>query len=184
MLVTDAALGEPSEGEVGPLMVDVIRTRRLELIPISDAFVAALLAGDLVAAQHEIGAGVSPWLLRRTDHVAQLRLAQSRPGAVTIAGAARAIVLTEAPGRRRVIGSIGLHGPADASGSLEVGCRIDPAFRRRGLAAEALTAICDWAADELGVSRFLVSIVTREPSLQACGVPNDGTRLPSVGSRP
>jgi hypothetical protein len=60
-----------------------------------------------------------------------------------------------------VIGTIGFHGPPDERGRLEVSCRIDPAQRSRGYAAEALSALLDWTTARYGVNRFLVALPTR-----------------------
>lgn len=62
------------------------------------------------------------------------------------------------PGRRRVIGSICFHGPPDDRGRLELGCAIDPADQHQGYAAEATTALVDWAARRYGITRFVVAI--------------------------
>ena len=68
------------------------------------------------------------------------------------------MVLTEADGGRRVVGSIGFHGPPDAQGRLEVGYSVDPPFRRRGYASESVKALFDWAHREHGITRFVASI--------------------------
>jgi RimJ/RimL family protein N-acetyltransferase len=59
----------------------------------------------------------------------------------------RYVVLRRGPkGGAVVIGIVGSKGPAEA-GVVEVGCSIVPAFRRRGLATEAVRALVDWAFD-------------------------------------
>jgi RimJ/RimL family protein N-acetyltransferase len=77
------------------------------------------------------------------------------------------LVLADDSGVRHVVGSIGFHGPPDDQGRLEVGYRVEPSYRRRGLAREAVTAMFDWAASEHGIHRFVASISpTNAPSLQ------------------
>ena len=76
------------------------------------------------------------------------------------------MVLTEADGTRRVVGTIGFHGPPDDRGRLEVGYSVQAAYRRRGFTREAVRALFDWAAAEHGIRRFIASISpTNEASL-------------------
>jgi RimJ/RimL family protein N-acetyltransferase len=138
--------------------VEIIRTARLELVPLDASFVDALKRGDRRAAEREIGARVSRWLVIDPAHFVQLRLAQLAADAIGMAGIGRAIVLVPATGRRRVIGSIGFHGPPDDRGRLELGCVIDPVDQRQGYAAEAMTALVEWAAHRHGITRFVVAI--------------------------
>lgn len=49
------------------------------------------------------------------------------------------------------VGRAGFHGPPDAAGMVEVGYAVDPAFRRRGYAREALIALLKWAKDDASV---------------------------------
>jgi RimJ/RimL family protein N-acetyltransferase len=63
-----------------------------------------------------------------------------------------------APEGRRVIGSIGFHGPPDEGGRLEIGYSVDPDYRRRGFAIEAVRAMFDWALVRHGIHRFVASV--------------------------
>lgn len=116
------------------------------------------MRGDRRAAEREIGAAVSHWLAIESAHLVQLRLAQLTADAAGLDALGRAMVLVPPTGRRRVIGSIGFHGPPDERGRLELGYAIDPAYRQRGYAAEAMWALFDWAATRYGVTSFLVSV--------------------------
>ncbi len=60
--------------------------------------------------------------------------------------------------RRWIVGSVGFHAPPGPDGRAEVGYHVEPEFRRRGIAIEAVTALFDWAAREHGVTRFRASI--------------------------
>jgi ribosomal-protein-alanine N-acetyltransferase len=133
-----------------------IRTARLDLVPISTAFAQALVDGDRHRASTIIGAAVGGWLGGDPSHVVQLAMAQAAAG--TPEGGGRVIVLVGQAGRRRAIGSIGFHGPPDDRGRIEVGSRINPAHRGRGYAGEAMTAMFEFAATKLGITRFLVAV--------------------------
>ncbi len=135
-----------------------IRTARLELVPLTVPFIDALIRGDLNAAARKIGAGVSHWLAIESAHLVQLHLAQLTADAAGLEIPGRVMVLVPPTRRRRVIGSIGFHGPPDERGRLELGYTVDPAYRRQGYAAEAVTALFDWAATRYGIRRFLVSV--------------------------
>lgn len=133
-----------------------IRTRRLEIVTLTQSFVDAITARDLETAEWELGASVSRWLATDASHLVQLRLAGRAAATEGYQGFGRVIML---PGsRRRAIGSIGFHGPPDDRGRLEVGCRIHPAHRGRGYGAEATAALLDWATRRFGVTRFLLAV--------------------------
>ena len=140
-----------------------IRTSRLQLVPISAAFAHALVDGDRSRASVIIGAAVGRWFAGDSAHVVQLAIAEAAAEPGMPQGGGRVAMLVERTGRRRAIGSVGFHGPPDERGRLEVGCRIDPAYRGRGYAGEAMTAMLEWAAVHLGITRFLVSVSSAEP---------------------
>ena len=143
---------------------EVIRTARLELVPFSARLLEAVLRGDLEAASHETGARVPRWLANDPSPVIQLHLAELAARTAGLGGFGRLIVLATDGGGRRVIGSIGFHGPPDERRCLEVGARLHPGHRGRGYAIEALTGILGWAASRFGITRFVVAIqVRREP---------------------
>lgn len=138
-------------------ILDPIGTPRLELVPITAALAQALVDGDRSRASFMLGAAVSTGFAAHSAHVVQLAIAlAAERGAPE--GGGRVIVLVERSGRRRAIGSVGFHGPPDERGRLEIGCRVDPAHRGRGYAGEAMTAMFEWAAARLGITRFLVSV--------------------------
>lgn len=154
-------------GEAPELAVPSIQTERLELESMSVPFMEALVARDLVAAELAVGAHVPAWLPDQLDHFLQYRLAQLAVDPSIREWLGRAMVLTDDVGRRRVVGTIGFHGPPDPLGRAEIGYSVDPVYRRRGLAREAVRAMFDWAASIHGVRRFVASISpTNEPSLR------------------
>lgn len=114
-----------------------------------------------------MGAAVPVWMSNEMANFARLRLAQLKSDPSIRQWLGRAMVLTDSDGRRRVIGSIGFHGPPNAEGKAEIGYRVDPEFRRRGYAREAIRALFDWAYRERGIENFVASISpTNEPSLR------------------
>lgn len=67
---------------------------------------------------------------------------------------------------REVVGYINFHGPSDDEGRAELGYTVFEEHRRRGYATEAMQAMMNWARQEHGVQRFLLSISPQNaPSL-------------------
>jgi RimJ/RimL family protein N-acetyltransferase len=75
------------------------------------------------------------------------------------------MVWTHPNGRRETIGTIGFHGPPDEGGRVEIGYRVEPGFRRHGIATEAVRALLAWAEAQ-GIHRFRASVApANDPSL-------------------
>jgi RimJ/RimL family protein N-acetyltransferase len=152
--------------EVDP-PVETIRTQRLELVSMTTAFMHALQARDYETASREAGALVPPGFAEHLDDFFRYRLSQLDADPSIRQWLGRVIVLADESAARPVIGSIGFHGPPDERGRLEIGYRVEPSYRRRGVAREAVRAMFDWAASRHGIHRFVASISpTNEPSLQ------------------
>jgi ribosomal-protein-alanine N-acetyltransferase len=98
-----------------------IVTPRLELVSMSVPFMEALARKDLAAASAEMGAIVPAWVADELENFLKYRLGQLRLDPSIRVWLGRAMVLTEDDGTRRVVGSIGFHGPPDEQGRLEVG---------------------------------------------------------------
>ena len=121
-------------------------TARLELRPIPPA-AAVALPDDRATAERALGCVMAPtWphaaLLGILPAQADMRDGEERH-------TAWAIIERETA---TVIGDIGFHGPPDADGLIEVGYSVEPAWRRRGLAGEALAALLTWVEREPGVT--------------------------------
>jgi RimJ/RimL family protein N-acetyltransferase len=130
-------------------------------------FMLALGRRDMRAASDEIGAAVPEWLAEQLDGFVKYRLGQLDKDLSLQSWLGRALVITDGEDGRRVIGSIGFHGPPDESGRLEIGYSVDPGYRRQGFAREAVRTMFDWAHANHGVDRFLASISpNNEPSLR------------------
>lgn len=120
-------------------------------------FLEALAGGDVEGAAREVDAVVPDWLPEQLELFVQYRLATLRVDPSARPWLGRAMVLTDAGGARRVIGTVGFHAPPDEAGRLEIGYRVDPGYRRQGYAIEAVRGLMDWAAAR-GVHRFVASI--------------------------
>ena len=123
-----------------------VRTERLDLLPIPPA-AAAALPGDRATAQAELGSALPPtWphaaLLGVLARQGSLRDGQERFGAWCIIERTADVV----------IGDIGFDGPPDADGIVEIGYSIDPGWRRRGMAGEALAGLLGWVDREADVT--------------------------------
>jgi len=133
-------------------------TARFELVSMSLPFMRLLLARDLEAAARKIGAIIPPDMPDRLDNFLQFRIADLEVDASAQPWLGRAIVLTDPDGTRHAIGSAGFHAPPDHDGRVEIGYRVEPEYRRRGVATEVVRALLDWAAREHGVTRFRASV--------------------------
>lgn len=139
------------------MTVPPIRTTRFQLVSMSMAFMRALVARDLAAAEAEIGAIVPVNYPDTLDHFLQFRIADLNADPAAQPWLGRAIVLTEANGTRRIIGSVGFHAPPGPDGRVEIGYRVEPAYRRQGVATEVARAMFDWAHGQ-GVDRFRAAV--------------------------
>lgn len=82
---------------------------------------------------------------------------------------------------RTLIGDIGFKGPPDASGTVEIGYSVLPAFQRQGYATEAARGLVSWACAQSQISRVIAEcLADNQPSmrvLERLGM----RRLPSEG---
>ena len=131
----------------------VIRSARLDLVPLETEFFAAALAGDSGEASRLLGARVpADWPdLRDTQ---QVFLERIRAEPALAPWSMRALVLRA---EQRMVGHIGCHGPPTPDG-VELAYTVFAPDRRRGFAREACGALMDWARREYGVERFVLSI--------------------------
>jgi ribosomal-protein-alanine N-acetyltransferase len=143
-----------------------IASPRLALVSFSPRAMRAVLDGDLEIAEDELGAAVPRGLRERLGELFERRLADVDRDPSVLPWMARAMVLTDNLGARRVIGSVGFHGAPNEDGQVEIGYHVEPGFRRRGFATEAVRALLEWAAAEHGIRRFRASVLpSNEPSL-------------------
>jgi [ribosomal protein S5]-alanine N-acetyltransferase len=130
-------------------------------------FMEALARDDVAAAAAEIGATVPHDMPEYLRDFLRYRLTQLAADPTIREWLGRAMVWTDGDGGRHVIGSVGFHGAPDEERRLEIGYKVEPAFRRQGIAREAAAAMFDWAYREHGIRRFVASISpSNEPSLR------------------
>ena len=138
-------------------IVPTIRTPRFELVSMSLSFMHHLVARDLAAAEAEIDAVIPIDFPDRLDHFLQFRIADLGADPAAQPWLGRSIVLTDPDGLRLVIGSAGFHAPPGPDGRVEIGYRVEPEYRRQGVATEVARALFDWAHAQ-GVDRFRAAV--------------------------
>ena len=147
---------------------DPILSERLELVSMSPAIVEALLAGRDAEAARLIGGRLGDGWPGRHERFFRLRLGQMQGEPSVQQWLVRALVLRDG---REVIGHAGFHGPPGVNGpslpdAVELGYEVFEPLRGRGLATEATSALIDWAREEQGIRRYVLSISPEnEPSL-------------------
>lgn len=153
--MSGAVAGGPARGS------DTIRTARLDLVPMTHAFLEATLAGDRARQAAVLGAAVAPDWPDETGWVARWRDALFVEPALA-PWLSRAMVLRS---ERRMVGNIGFHGRPGAAalevfapGGVEFGYTVSARDRRQGFAREAASGLIAWARALHGISHFAVSI--------------------------
>lgn len=138
----------------------MIRTERLELVPLGAASIEALLDGRPLPF-----AVPADWPDEHDARFLRLRLRQLREHPERIRWPVYAIVHDS-----ELVGHIGYHGPPGVNArrdaeAVEVGYTIFPEHRRQGLATEAVRAVIA-DAQARGIGRVVASVAPdNEPSL-------------------
>lgn len=139
----------------------VIRTQRLDLVPLTAEVLALSLAGDRSEVQRLLGATLPPEWPIYPDLFA-MRLAKLKEDPALLPWLTRAMVLRETA---EVIGVTGFHTAPGAEylipfspGAVEFGYTVLPAWRRRGFARETALGLMNWATTEHGIRKFIMSI--------------------------
>lgn len=138
-----------------------IPTDHLDLIPLTPAFLRASLNHDLTTAAH-LSKLTLPSFWPDCEDVLSLRLAQLEADPSLQPWLLRAIALRSTG---EMIGHIGFHtAPAPeylqpySPGAVEFGFTVFPLFRRHGFAQEASLALMNWAHQNHGVTKFIMTI--------------------------
>ena len=152
-----AAAGTLSLMENRQPVVASIRTERVELASMSLAFMQALVAGDHDTATREMGADLPAGLAEDLRNFLNYRIPDLEADPSIQPWLGRGIIWSHPDGRRELIGSLGFHNAPDETGRVEIGYRVEAAFRRRGIATECVRALLAWAETQ-GVHRFRASV--------------------------
>jgi RimJ/RimL family protein N-acetyltransferase len=138
-----------------------IETPRLVLRTLPSAALAALAAGDSAEASRQAGCDLSAFPDDERP-IAAVRLKDLADDPGYLPWSLRAMALKPS---LAFVGHFNFHSKPGADylaelapGAVEMGYFIVPAWRRRGLAEEAVLGMMDWAARAHGVCRFVVSV--------------------------
>ncbi len=148
----------------------LIRSERLDLVPLLPPFLEASLAGDHAAAAHLLGVTVPAEWWSETE-LMRLRLSAVQTDPRLQPWLLRAIVLRR---EQLMVGHVGFHTQPGAAyldalapGGIELGYTIFAPFRQQGYATEACAALMGWAHQAHHITRFVVSISPNNlPSLR------------------
>jgi [ribosomal protein S5]-alanine N-acetyltransferase len=143
-------------------MTALIHSKRLDLIPMTPAFLRASLEHNIQRAEQELQLSLpSGWPGESAD-LLSLRLKQLEEEPALQKWLVRAMVLR---GAAIMVGHIGFHTAPDADylrsfspGGVEFGFTVFPSFQRQGYAREAAIALMHWARQTHDVKRFVLSI--------------------------
>ena len=134
----------------------ISRRSLIEIIHLDPATIRACALGNLATANRTSPVPLTPFVVsaecRRTWTYRATQVDQDPGCAAWVTGVMWASHLST------VVGLAGFHAPPDETGMVEIGYRTDPAWRRRGFAREAVTALLERAAREPGVSTVRASV--------------------------
>ena len=149
----------------------IISSERLDLLPMTPAFLRASLLRDQDEAARLLGVAVPEDWPDGVENLLEMRLADLEATPSLQPWLLRAIVLRETGA---MVGYGGFHtAPAAAylasfsPQAVEMGWTILPAFRRRGYARETALALMHWARHHHHISEFILTISPENLASQA-----------------
>ena len=124
---------------------ELLRTERLQLVPVRRDVARAVVAGDLAALGREGLEPGSGW--PHGDTLDGLRLALEHGGGLGWFAVLDGVV----------VGDCGTHGGPDADGAVEIGYGLAGPYRGRGLATELARALAGWLLADPDVRRVVAT---------------------------
>ncbi|KAA9166099.1 GNAT family N-acetyltransferase [Amycolatopsis acidicola] len=121
-------------------MPEPIRSPRLDLVELSAELLVWIAEENLDAIEDTLGVTVSPAWLPTVPAKTNYKLLREDPA--NRPWLSRGIVLRA---ERALIGEVGFHSAPDELAVVELSYEVLPGYRRRGIAAEAVLALTDWA---------------------------------------
>src|SRR4051812_26627123 len=146
---------------VARLNVAPVSTERLQLVAFTPEVLDALVSPDRQRAAELLGASVpDDWPDRHDERFLRLRLGQLRAHGDLQEWSVRGVLVVE---DGALAGHVGFYGPPGVNAlrradGVEVGYSIFPAYRRRGIATEAVRGLVRWAREERDVRAFVASV--------------------------
>jgi len=140
-------------------LMQVLRTSRLELVPITLDLVEAVMADHCGEVERIAGArfpGTWPGraLIERAFSASVERI---RADPSLRLWGDRLMIATTPAGARVIVGSVVFHGAPDDDGSVEVAYGVEPSSQGMGYGAEATCAMVEWALAQPGVRAVTAS---------------------------
>lgn len=131
---------------------ETIHTSRLQLVPMNTEFIEAVLDLRRDDAAKALGLRLTDAWPTGAERWLEIRLKQFREDETAAPWLSRAVVLDGT-----LIGRAGFHHPP-REGESELGYEIDPEFRRRGYASEAVRGLLHWGFSSPDLERAVACI--------------------------
>jgi RimJ/RimL family protein N-acetyltransferase len=158
----------------------VLRTARLELVPITLNLVEAVMADHCADVEAIAGARFpGKWpgraLIERAFSASVERI-RANPS-LRLWGD-RLMIASHPTGERIIVGSVVFHGAPDDGGVVEIAYGVEPSSQGQGYGAEATCAMVEWALDQPGVCAVTASTfpwhtssvkIIRRAGMEHCG---------------
>lgn len=158
----------------------VLRTARIELVPITLRLVEAVMADRCEDVERLAGARFpGKWpgrsLIERAFSASMERI---RADPSQRLWGDRLMIATSPEGERLIVGSVVFHGAPDGDGVVEIAYGVEPSSQGQGYGAEATCAMVEWALAQPGVRAVTASTfpwhtssvkIIRRAGLEHCG---------------
>ncbi|MDB4931070.1 MAG: uncharacterized protein JWM10_3554 [Myxococcaceae bacterium] len=137
----------------------VVRTARLELVPITLSLVEAVMADrcedvEAIAGARFPGKWPGRALIERAFSASVERI---RADPTLRLWGDRLMIATGAGGERIIVGSVVFHGAPDDDGVVEIAYGVEPSSQGLGYGVEATCAMVEWALEQPGVRAVTAS---------------------------